>query len=63
MSFYIASWYKGVIKPEFADDMEQIWQSRDWAAAENELFSAMIKEGLFGETIFIPSDYYIRDFI
>lgn len=63
MSFYAANWYKGVIKPEFADDMERIWQARDWAEAENEELYALVKRGLFGETIFIPSYDYIRDFI
>lgn len=63
MSYYVASWYKGVIKPEFADDMERIWQARDWAAAENELLSGMVEEGLDGDTEFIPIFDYLNNLI
>ena len=54
MSLYVVDWYKGVIKPEYADDMERIWQARDWAAAEGDDLSALISRGLRRETLFIP---------
>ena len=56
MSYYIWDIYKGIIKEEFAADMELIYKARDWSAAESDTLSALIAKGFWLEncTAFQP---------
>lgn len=62
MSFYIADWYSGIVKPEYAADMEKIWSARDWSVAENETLSAIVSKGLREDTAFIDKCEFLEDF-
>lgn len=56
MSFYVADWYSGIIRPEFADDMERVMEAHDWSAAKGETLAKMISAGL-GEYTRFPDRY------
>lgn len=61
MSFYIADWYQGIIKPEFEADVEKIWMARDWSAAEGKTLSAIVSKGLGRKTAFIDRCEFIEN--